>query len=101
MQKLKTEITIQIPESHVLKTKAEIEELESLAGASWVKGLNWLKEQTGIRSTVTLRENLLYKYRKELEINCVTYPSTKGEHWYFNVIPMKKWLRDNFRRIEK
>ena len=100
MQQLKTEIVIQIPETHVLIEKTEFEQLEKQADVTWVKGLEWLKEQTGIRSTVTLRENILYPHRDELQ-TIVDYPEIRGEHWYFNIAPMKKWLQENFEKVVK
>lgn len=100
-QALRTEVVIEIPKTHALIEKAVLNELEEQADVTWVKGLGWLKEQTGIKSTTTLRENLLYPYRKELERECVDYPDVRGEHWYFNVSPMKKWLKKNFSKITK
>lgn len=96
IRELKRNITIEIPETHVLIEKVEFERLEELSDVTWVKGLDWLKEQKGIRTTTTLRKNILYKYRDQLEDSCVSYPEHKGENWYFNVAPMKKWLRNNF-----
>ena len=98
MQQLKTEIVIQIPETHVLIEKTEFEQLEKQADVTWVKGLEWLKEQTGIRSTVTLRENILYPHRDQLE-TIVDYPDNAGGVWRFNAQPTKQWLRNNFKRV--
>lgn len=81
MQRLKAEVIIEIPETHVLIEKVELEELKQRSNSEWVKGLEWLKEQTGIRHSVTLRENILYAYRDELE-KFVNYPNNRGEHWY-------------------
>lgn len=101
MQQLKAEVVIQIPETHTLVEKTTLEELEAQADVTWVKGMEWLKRQTGIRSDETLKENILFPNRKELEKECVDFPEKRGEHWYFNVVPMKKWLRDNFHKVAK
>ncbi len=101
MQQLKAEVIIQIPETHALVKKTTLEELEAQADVTWVKGMEWLKEQTGIRSDATLKENILFPNREELEKHCVDFPDKRGEHWYFNVVPMKKWLQENFHKVAK
>lgn len=97
MQQLKTEIIIQIPETHVLIEKVELEELKQQANPEWVAGLDWLKQQTGMGAD-TLKEKVLYPHKKEL-IGFVAYPREGQRLWRFNTSPMKKWLRENFRRV--
>lgn len=99
-QRLKTEVTIEIPETHVVIEKAELDELYQKAEPEWVTGLSWLSEQTGIKSPTTLREKLLYPFRNELE-DFVDFPDVRGEHWAFNTYHMKHWLRSNFARVDK
>lgn len=98
MQQLKTEIVIQIPETHVLVDKLELEEMKQRAEPEWMSGLSWLSEQTGIKSPQQLKSMILYPFRSELE-NFVTYPSNSGEVWRFNSYYMKQWLRENFKKV--
>ena len=98
MQQLKTEIVIQIPETHVLIEKTELEELEEKGSSEWISGMNWLSEQTGIISPQQLKSMILYPFRSELE-NFVTYPNNSGEVWRFNSYYMKQWLRENFKKV--
>ena len=98
MQQLKTEITIQIPETHALVTKVEYEQLKEQADEVWVRGLNWLVAQTNKGDKQALRE-MLYAHREELEPNLVDYPSTNKSAWLFNAQPMKIWLRGNFGKV--
>lgn len=101
MQQIKANIVIEIPEEKILLDKVEYQKLQQKSEPEWVKGLDWLSEQTGIQSPTTLRENVLYPNRKELEKTCVDFPDKRGEHWYFNVTPMKKWLKNNFSKVVK
>jgi len=100
MQQLKTEVVIQIPETHVVIEKTQLEELKQQAEPEWVSGLSWLSEQTGIKSPQQLKEKLLYPFRKELE-DFVYYPKNTGETWRFNTAYMKAWLRKSFVRVIK
>lgn len=97
MQQLKTEVVIQIPETHVLIEKVELEELKQQANPEWVAGLDWLKQQTGMGAD-TLKEKLLYPYKEEL-YEFVDYPREGQRLWRFNTVEMKKWLRNNFRKV--
>ena len=98
MQQLKTEIVIQIPETHVLIEKTELEELEQKGASEWISGMNWLSEQTSIKSPQQLKERILYPYKEELS-DFVDYPDNAGGVWRFNTQPTKQWLRNNFKRV--
>lgn len=89
-------------EQYVLVKQVEIQELMDQLNEQpvWVSGMSWLTDQTGGRSPEYLRVNILYPYRKELE-DFVSYPKSSGEPWRFNIEPMKKWLKNNFRRINQ
>ncbi len=100
LQTIKTEITIEVPESHVIIEKAELDELYQRIEPEWVTGLSWLSEQTGIKSPQQLKEKLLYPYKDEL-MDFVDYPKNQGEKWRFNTFHMKHWLRKNFARVDK
>jgi len=99
-QQLKTEVIIEIPETHTIITKTELEELKQKAEPEWTSGLGWLSEQTGIKSPQQLKERLLYPFRDELE-DFVDYPDKHGETWRFNSYHLKYWLRNNFERVAK
>ena len=98
MQTIKAQVVINIPETHTLIEKVELEELKQKAESEWASGIGWLSDQTGIKSPQKLKENLLYPYRDELE-TFVAYPETQGGNWRFNKTPMKQWLRGNFRKV--
>lgn len=98
-QKMKAEIVINIPETHVLIEKTELEELKERAEPEWVAGLDWLKNQTGMGSD-TLKEKVLYPHKKDL-VNFVDYPKEGQRLWRFNTHEMKAWLRNNFARVMK
>lgn len=96
MQQLETKITITIPETMILVSKVEYLELQEKSD-DVVGNMKWLMKETDIKSPKTLKEQLLYPFRKELE-DFVSYPDN-GEHWKFNKSPMKRWLRQNFKRV--
>jgi phage pi2 protein 07 len=100
MQELKTNITIQIPDTHILIEKVELEELKQQAEPEWVSGLRWLSEQTSIKDNQQLKDKILYPYKNELS-DFIDYPQSSGEVWRFNVSETKKWLRNNFSKVVK
>lgn len=100
MQQLNANIIINIPETHVLVEKVEFDELKQRGEPEWVTGLQWLSDQTGIRSPQQLKSKILYPFKNEL-INFVEYPKNSGELWRFNTFFMKKWLRENFNKVAK
>ena len=100
MQEIIAEVTIKIPEDHILVEKARIQELEARAEPEWVAGLEWFSRQTGIGNHQTLKEKILYPYRDQLE-GFVDYPERRGELWRFNTYPVKKWLQKSFKKVNK
>lgn len=100
VQKMKAEILIEIPETHVLIEKVELDEIKLQANPEWVTGMTWLSEQTGISNPQILKERILYPYKDEL-VHFVDYPNSQGEKWRFNSYYMKKWLRENFHKVVK
>lgn len=97
MQQLETFVTIQIPDRYVLVEKTELVELQEQAGKV-VGNMKWLMEEVHIKSPSTIKEKLLYPFREELE-PFVSYPSADNGHWKFNITPMRKWLRQNHKRV--
>lgn len=100
MQQLKAEVVLQIPEDHVIIKKTELEELKQKADPEWVSGLDWLVEQTSIKSYQQLKEKILFPFKDEL-VDFVDYPENAGGRWRFNSYHMKHWLRTNFAKIDK
>lgn len=65
----------------------------------WVKGLDWVCQQTG-GSKNWVRDKILYPFRHELE-GIVEYPENQGQHWRFNKHHVKQWLRNkNFKELK-
>ena len=61
--------------------------------------IDWLRERTGL-SVNSLKDKILYPFRKELEGKIVSYADKPGVPWRFNKFLMNKWLVDNFERIK-
>jgi len=101
MQKIKFEVTVEIPSHLVLVEKSEYEALqnEKLVGKYWT--LKDLEETTN-RKRLWLQENILYvpRFKKELE-KFVHYPKYRGDNWLFQATKMAKFLEDNFYQIFK
>lgn len=102
-QSLNVEITIPIPEDHVLINRVKYEELvaSSLDGVFW--SMNELEERTG-KKHEWLKENILNhpKFSSVLDVRNggpVFYPSRKGEKWTFLAKEMARFLEDNFHEI--
>lgn len=92
------QVNITIPESHILITIEEYNELrEATALGTWTD-INWLKEKTGIEANDSLKEKFLYPFRKELEA-FTHYPAGKGDTWKFNKLHMEEWLENNSKRV--
>ncbi len=103
MQKLTITSTIEIPESHVLITKTEFEDLQqqSLSGKYW--SMKDLEQHTSKKSE-WLKEKVLYPshFKTILDIEnegFVYYPKKKGEPWAFHARKMALFLDENFHRI--
>lgn len=97
MQQLKASVTVQIPDDYVLVEKVKYAELEKRADRV-VGDMKWLMEEVNIKNPRTVRDKLLYPFQEELE-PFVTYPDEGGSHWKFNKLPMKEWLRKNYKRV--
>lgn len=98
MNQIKAEVVIPIPETHIIIEKTKFEEIEQQVHSEWATGLEWLSNQTSIKSPLMLREKILYPYKEEL-LEFVYFPTKQSENWRFNVFYMKKWLRENFYKI--
>lgn len=103
MQSLKAEISIQIPNDHVLIQKVEYDNLkqQELTGVYWT--MQDLENRTG-KKHEWIKENLLYPtaMKKQLDVKnggFVYYPAGKGEKWTFQATKMAKFLEDNFYKI--
>lgn len=101
--KLKTEITINLPEHLVVVEKVEYEQLTQnlLEGRYWT--MAELEERIG-KKQVWIKENILYptRFKKQLDVmqgGFVYYPQAKGEKWSFHASKMAKFLEDNFYKI--
>lgn len=103
MQQLQVNLTVPVPDSYVLITKIELEELkqEKLSGVYWsMKEL----EQRINKKHEWIKANILYpsKFSKVLDVKkggFVYYPEVTGEKWSFHAVKMAKFLDDNFHSI--
>lgn len=86
-----------IQQEYELKLTQLREELE-LVGTGDMK---WLKNFLGIKTVDTIRENILYTFREELEGDIVDYPLTKGSPWYINKAKFAEWYKENFGRVNR
>lgn len=101
--RLKTEVTINLPENLVVIERVEYEQLnqQSLIGRYWT--MADLEERIG-KKQVWIKENILYpqKFKQQLDVmqgGFVYYPQAKGEKWSFHATKMAKFLEDNFYKI--
>lgn len=101
LQKLKTEVVINIPNDLVLVEKTELEMLQNqqLVGRYWT--MKDLEERTGMKQN-WLKSNLLFvpKFKKQLE-KFSYYPNSQGEKWAFQATKMAQFLESNFYSIFK
>ncbi|WP_041060995.1 DUF771 domain-containing protein [Jeotgalibacillus campisalis] len=105
MQQLSVNLTIAIPEDHVLVSKVELERLKKneLVGFYW--SLKDLENRTGKKRS-WLQDNILYipRFKKLLDVNnggFVYYPSNKGQSWSFHARKMSQFLDRHFTDIYK
>lgn len=103
MQQLKVNLTIPLPDDHVLVTKVELEELKKiqLTGVYWT--MKDLEGRVG-RKQDWIKENILYpsKFRNILDAEkggFVFYPRCKGQTWSFQAVRMADFLDKNFNKI--
>lgn len=89
-------------EKQVIKQEYEtkLKKLEEESQLGEVGDMEWLKEVTSINAPSTIRGQILYPFRKELEGRIVYYPDVKGKPWRVNKLAFKQWLDKNFERIE-
>lgn len=102
MQQLTVNITI--PDTHVLITKIEYEEMKQneLHGEWWT--MADLKSKTKMKSSDWIEKNILYvsKFRKVLDVNnggFVYYSGGSGKPWSFQAKKMAEFLEKNFADI--
>lgn len=99
MQRIKTEVVINIPSDYVLVKKTEFEHLQEqqLIGRYWT--MKDLEERTGMKQ-LWLKENVLYVPKLKTQLEKFThYPNSQGEKWNFQSSKMAKFLEDNFYLI--
>ena len=103
LQTLTFTAVIQIPETHVLLTKIEFDQLQQqiLLGKYWsMKDL----ENHINKKQEWIKERILYPtaFRKILDCEnggFVYYPGRKGEHWSFQALKMAEFLEVHFNQI--
>lgn len=97
------QVSVSIPESHVLIEKSEyIELLEMTLDPVW--SMADLKKKLKIASEITIKEKLLDnpKFQKELrEKGIVHYPDENFNRWRFNARKMNRFIDENFEEILK
>ncbi|GKS14739.1 hypothetical protein YDYSY3_57390 [Paenibacillus chitinolyticus] len=105
MQKLTVELSIPIPENHVLISKVEFEELKQkeLAGVYW--SMQDLERRLN-KGQAWIKENILFqpRFKKMLDVQCggfVFYPKARGQNWSFQASKMAEFLDKRFGDIFK
>lgn len=105
MQSLAVNLTIPIPEDHILISKVELADLkeQAVAGRYWT--LKDIEIRTGYRGP-WIKDNILYKpkFRKVLDVEqggFVYYPRSSGEKWTFLASKMTEFLEFHFKDIFK
>lgn len=95
------DVKVAIPEEYVLIRKVDWEKMleTKLTGKQW--NMKDLEVHTG-RKNNWLKENILYPYKDELDVNnggFVRYPEISGSPWKFGAAKMTQWLEDNMRKV--
>lgn len=105
MQQLKVNLSIDIPDDHVLIKKVELEELkqESLSGVYW--SMKDVSKRIN-KSDVWIKEKILYPTRFKRILDSenggfVYYPQSQGQTWSFQAKEMAKFLEKYFADIFK
>lgn len=96
MQQLEAVVKFTIPPEMILVDRIEYLDLQENSKSGW-GNMQWLLEETDVKSPQTIKTKLLYPFRSELN-DFVYYPDD-GSQWKFNKIPMKRWLQENFKRV--
>lgn len=97
------QVSVSIPESHVLIEKSEyLELLEMTLNPVW--NMNDLKKKLKMASEDTIKKKLLEnsKFQKELmRKGIVHYPDENFNRWRFNARKMNRFIDENFEEILK
>ncbi|MDG3136801.1 DUF771 domain-containing protein [Streptococcus suis] len=98
-------ITIQLPESHIIISKDDYDDLAKKASQGKYMTLNDVLEMLSV-SRPWLLENVLYKptIRKQIDIEqnkdgFVKYPQNQGGRYYFLASKTKKYFEEHFAEI--
>lgn len=93
------EIKVPIPETHVLISKEEYEDLKENELLGQYYTMKDLVRLSG-RSESWLKENLLDHPERRKEIKDFTYyPSGKGDRWLFKATGLREYLENEFLEI--
>ncbi|MCO6060541.1 DUF771 domain-containing protein, partial [Pseudomonas sp. MOB-449] len=96
-------VTVPIPETHVLITKDEYDELIGYS-LDPVWNMSDLKEKLNIASDETIKARFLFHPRFEKELRAqgiVHYPDENFNRWRFNARKMNKFVDEHFNEIYK
>ncbi|MCQ8267183.1 DUF771 domain-containing protein [Streptococcus suis] len=100
-------ITIQIPETHIIISKNDYDDLAKKASQGKYMTLNDVLEMLSV-SRPWLLENVLYKptIRKQIDIDqnpngFVKYPQNQGGRYYFLASKTREFFERNFLEIFK
>ncbi|HEM3590785.1 TPA: DUF771 domain-containing protein [Streptococcus suis] len=98
-------ITIQLPESHIIISKDDYDDLAKKASQGKYMTLNDVLEMLSV-SRPWLLENVLYKptIRKQIDIDqnkdgFLKYPKNQGGRYYFLASKTKKYFEEHFAEI--
>ncbi|HEL2733453.1 DUF771 domain-containing protein [Streptococcus suis] len=100
-------ITIQLPESHIIISKDDYDDLAKKASQGKYMTLNDVLEMLSV-SRPWLLENVLYKptIRKQIDIDqnkdgFVKYPQNRGGRYFFLATKTREFFERNFLEIFK
>ncbi|MFH6614965.1 DUF771 domain-containing protein [Streptococcus suis] len=100
-------ITIQLPESHIIISKDDYDNLAKKASQGKYMTLNDVLEMLSV-SRPWLLENVLYKptIRKQIDIDqnkdgFVKYPQNRGDRYFFLATKTREFFERNFLEIFK
>ncbi|AJD92064.1 hypothetical protein JMA_27470 [Jeotgalibacillus malaysiensis] len=100
-QQFSVQVSIPVPEHLIIIEKTELKRLQDaeLHGQWW--SMKDLEDRTG-RKAVWLKENVLSRFRKDLDVDnggFVYYPKVKGETYVFHAEKMNDFLDKYFSVI--
>ncbi|UVI92160.1 DUF771 domain-containing protein [Staphylococcus aureus] len=96
-------ITVPIPDTHILITKDEYDELIGYS-LDPVWNMSDLKKKLKIASDETIKDRLLFhpRFEKELKAKGIAhYPDENFNRWRFNARKMHKFVDEHFNEIYK